>query len=169
MEQKKFRLKLNLFDGLVLVLAVAVGAFLLWNALKPQTVSDGGETTESSAATIRYSILFRRWPEGNDALIAVGDQMTDAVKNANLGTVVDMEVLPSQSLVLDEENGRYILSDAPTYEDILVTMEATGTYSEEAVTLTEGYVLRVGATAYLRGPGYMASGPIYAIEREDAK
>ena len=37
MEQKtpKFRLRLNLFDGIVLVLALAVGAFLLWNAMKP--------------------------------------------------------------------------------------------------------------------------------------
>ena len=35
MEQntQKFRLKLNLFDGIVLVLAVAVAAFLLWRAM----------------------------------------------------------------------------------------------------------------------------------------
>ena len=31
----KFRLRLNLFDGIVLVLALAVGAFLLWRAVKP--------------------------------------------------------------------------------------------------------------------------------------
>ena len=38
MEQNKpkFRLRLNLFDALVLVAVLAVGAFLLWNALKPQ-------------------------------------------------------------------------------------------------------------------------------------
>ena len=34
MEQNngKFRLRLNLFDGIVLIVALAVGAFLLWNA-----------------------------------------------------------------------------------------------------------------------------------------
>ena len=37
MEQNtpKFRLRLNLFDTIVLVLALAVGAFLLWRAVKP--------------------------------------------------------------------------------------------------------------------------------------
>ena len=30
-----FRLRLNLFDGIVIVLALAVGAFLAWTALKP--------------------------------------------------------------------------------------------------------------------------------------
>lgn len=38
MEQNtpKFRLRLNLFDGIILIAALAVGAFLLWNAGKPQ-------------------------------------------------------------------------------------------------------------------------------------
>ena len=35
MEQhnQKFRLRLNLFDAIVLIIALAVGAFVLWNAL----------------------------------------------------------------------------------------------------------------------------------------
>jgi len=37
MESKtpKFRVRLNLFDGIVLVLAMQVGALVLWMALKP--------------------------------------------------------------------------------------------------------------------------------------
>ena len=31
----KFRFRLNLFDSIVLVLALAVGAFLVWSAIKP--------------------------------------------------------------------------------------------------------------------------------------
>ncbi len=34
-----FRLRLNLFDGIVIVLALAVGAFLAWTALKPAAPS----------------------------------------------------------------------------------------------------------------------------------
>ena len=39
----KFRFRLNLFDSIVLVLALAVGAFLVWSAIKPAaaTVEDG--------------------------------------------------------------------------------------------------------------------------------
>ena len=38
MEQNtpKFRLRLNLFDGIVLLIVLAVGAVVLWTALKPQ-------------------------------------------------------------------------------------------------------------------------------------
>ena len=47
MEQNKpkFRLRLNLFDALVLVAVLAVGAFLLWNALKPQAPVEVMPTT----------------------------------------------------------------------------------------------------------------------------
>ena len=31
-----FRLRLNLFDGIVLIAALAVGAFLIWNRLTPR-------------------------------------------------------------------------------------------------------------------------------------
>ena len=36
----KFRLRLNLFDGIILVVALAVAAVLLWMAVKPQAVSN---------------------------------------------------------------------------------------------------------------------------------
>ena len=38
MEQNKpkFRLRFNLFDAAVLVIALLAGAFLLWRAVKPQ-------------------------------------------------------------------------------------------------------------------------------------
>ena len=55
------------------------------------------------------------------------------------------------------------------YEDVLVTGEAPCTTSDEAITLGGGYALRVGSVAYIRGEGYMASGPIISIEREGLK
>ena len=45
----KFRLRLNLFDGIVLVLALAVGALLLWMSLKP---SAGEQGTAATASTV---------------------------------------------------------------------------------------------------------------------
>lgn len=62
----KFRLRLNLFDGIVLVLALAVGALLLWMSLKP---SAGDQGTASTASTVRYTVRFQRWPEGTSEII----------------------------------------------------------------------------------------------------
>ena len=50
-------------------------------------------------------------------------------------------------------------------EDVLVTTEAPCSVSEESITVGGGYELRVGVMAYLRGEGYMGSGPIVAIEQ----
>ena len=52
MEQNtpKFRLRLNLFDTIVLVLALAVGAFLLWRAVKPAAPVQADPTATSTGA-----------------------------------------------------------------------------------------------------------------------
>ena len=60
----------------------------------------------------------------------------------------------------------YQLTEVPGVEDILVTVEATCPDNDTAIVLDGGYTLQVGVTTYIRGNGYMASGPIIAIERE---
>lgn len=159
----KFRLRLNLFDGLVLLAALAVAALLLWINLKPEPTVDAPAPT---AQTMRYTVTFRRWVEGSSDMIEVGDVLTDNIKNFEMGTVASVEPGPVETLLLDHEKREYILTDFPGYEDVTVTIEAPCTVSGEAVTVGGGYVVRVGATAYIRGQGYMASGPIIAMERE---
>ena len=159
----KFRLRLNLFDGIILVVALAVAAVLLWMAVKPQAVSNESST---AAATVRYTIRFQRWIEGTSSIIQPGDKLVDNIKNNELGQVVSTQAVPAQTQLLDQESHSYVLADVPGYEDILVTVEAPCTVSEEAAILGSNFRLRVGSTAYIRGEGYMASGPIISIERE---
>lgn len=165
MEQNnyKFRLRLNLFDGIILVLALAVGAFLLWTALKPAAQT---ESPVVSTSTVRYTVRFLRWPEGNGQLIQEGDQLIDSIKNYQLGNVLSYETVPATTQVLDQVNGRYVLAEISGFEDILVTVEAPCTMSDQGIILDGGYELRVGSTAYIKGEGYMASGPVISIERE---
>ena len=168
MEQNngKFRLRLNLFDGIVLIVALAVGAFLLWNAFKPAPSTPSGQPTVSST-TVRYTIRFQRLMEGTGSLIQPGDALVDTIKNYKLGNVVSVEIVHAQSQILDHDSREYVLADVPGYEDALVTVESTCTDSNDTILLDGGYTLRVGATAYIRGEGYMGSGPIIAIEREE--
>lgn len=159
----KFRLRLNLFDGLVLLAALAVAALLLWMNLKPAAPTD---TPAAVTQTIRYTVTFSRWAEGSSEMIEVGDILTDNIKNYEMGTVVAVETGPVETLLLDHENRQYVLSDFPGYEDVLVTVESPCTVTDEAVTVGGGYVVRVGDIAYIRGQGYMASGPIVSMEQE---
>ncbi|MCI8436232.1 DUF4330 domain-containing protein [Oscillospiraceae bacterium 44-5] len=163
MEQntQKFRLKLNLFDGIVLVLAVAAAAFLLWRAMKPavQVPMDPSVTS-----TVRYTVRFQRWTPGTSALIQAGDRIADNIKNYEIGQVVSAEAEPARIQVLDTQNRRYVWAEMDGFEDVLVTIEAPCTVSDAAITVGGGYELRVGSTGYFRGEGYMGSGPIVAIE-----
>lgn len=168
MEQKtpKFRLRLNLFDGIVLVLALAVGAFLLWNALKPAPAAN---QPSASTSTVRYTVRFQKWQEGTGALVQVGDKLADNRKNYELGTVVATEVVPSEFFLLDHESREYVLTTIPGYEDVLVTLEAPCTLNDKDLSVGGGYSLKVGASTFIRGNGYFATGPIISIEREGLK
>ena len=62
MEEKRtgFRLRLNLFDALVLIAALLVGGYLAWNALKP--ADNAGETP--TASVVRYTVRFQKMLQG---------------------------------------------------------------------------------------------------------
>lgn len=64
MEQNnhKFRLRLNLFDAIILVAVLLVGAAAAWIGLR-----SGGETTPT-AAPVRYTVMFQKMREGESAL-----------------------------------------------------------------------------------------------------
>lgn len=163
MEQKaNFRLRLNLFDGIVLAAALLVGAFLLWRAVRPQGAAEA--LPMAGASTVQYTIRFQRWAEGTSSLIEPGDQLYDNIKNYAIGQVVSARAVPAETPVLDHANRRQVIATLEGFEDVLVTVEAPCTTSDEAIVVGGGYELRSGATAYIKGQGYMGSGPIVSVE-----
>lgn len=162
MEQKKFRLRLNLFDGIVLLLALAVGALLLWNALKPETPQ---KDPSEQAGTARFTVRLTRWPEGNVSLIRLGDQITDNLNQRPVGKVVDVEAGPCLMQATNHETHKYVMTEIEGYNDVLLTVESSCKLNRYGLTVGEkDYPLRVGNAAYLRGEGYMGSGLVESIE-----
>lgn len=161
MEQKRFRLKLNLFDGIVILLAVAAAAFLLWRMVKPELPVQSDPAT---ASTVRYTVRFKRWMPGTSHVVEAGDRIMDNIKNYEVGHVVSAEAATATSQTLDIQSDRYIWMEMDGFEDVLVTIEAPCVVTDGAITVGGGYEVRVGSTAYLKGEGYMGSGPIVAIE-----
>lgn len=162
MEQnnKNFRLRLNLFDGIVILAALLVGGVLLWTQLKP-----AAPEAAPAAEKIRFTIMLQKTVEGTGARANAGDLLIDTIKNYEIGSVISAETVPAQDFALDEESGKYVLADVPGREDIYITLESSAVVTEEAVTVGTGYILRVGDPIYVRGPGYLGSGRVYAIER----
>ena len=162
-ENKGFRLKLNLFDGIVILLALAVAAVLLYMNLKP--AAPAGDTSAPAAATTQYTIRLQKTLPGTGELIEAGDALVDVVKNFELGTVVSATVMPATDSMINEEAKAYVTAEIPGYEDIEIVVESSVTYGEENILVGSGYKLRVGEKIYVRGPGYLGSGEVYAIER----
>lgn len=164
--EQKFRFKLNLFDGIVLMLCLCVGAFLAYSYLKPAPAA-AEDPAATATSTVRYVVKFQKMLEGTETLVEPGDKLIDNIKNYDLGTVVSTEVTPATVRVEDKENRQVVRAEIPGYVDLLVTVESDrATLGTDAVVLDGGYNLRVNTTTYIKGEGYMASGPIISIERE---
>lgn len=164
MEQKKpkFRLRLNFFDTFVLVLAVLAAAFLLWRMAAGGT---GFTSASEEKATVRYTIRFQRWEAGKgEKFIHPGDSISDNIKNYDLGKVVSVKAIPSVSLVANRETHSFVKTELEGFEDVLVTVESDCTVSDEAITLSGSYTIRVSNTGFFRGEGYVGRGPIVAID-----
>ena len=164
MEQKnsgKFRLRLNLFDCIVIALALLVGGVLLLSRM--QGAENSAEVPESER--IRYTICLKKTVDGTSELIKVGDPLVDNQKNNDLGEITQVRVENATAVILDQVNGTYNKAEIPGYTDIYVTMESTATIQEDQILVGSGHVLRVGEAIYVKGPGYTASGSVYAIER----
>ena len=161
MENKKaFRLHLNLFDGIVILLALVVGGLLLWTQLKP-----AAPAAAPAAEKIQYTIVLKKTVPGTGERVKAGDALEDTIKNYSLGNVVSVEVVPAEEFAVDTENDRYVLAEVPDKEDVYITVESSAVISDAAVTVGSGYEIRVGEAIYVRGPGYLGSGTVYAIER----
>lgn len=163
MEQNnhKFRLRLNLFDAIVLVVVLLAAAAFGYLTLKDKGTDASAPTTQ----TVQYTVLFQKMNESGSQMVKAGDQLEDTVKNYRMGTVVSVERKPAMVQVLDQETKTYVMAELDGYEDVYVTVESTCTSTDEALLLDSGYDIWVGQTAYVRGPGYMGSGPVTTIER----
>lgn len=162
MEQNKSKagLRPNLFDCVILVLVLAAAAALVWLVLQP---AETAHTTEMDSL-IRYTVRLQSWPEGNGSMVQVGDELRDNSRGLKLGEVVEVQVVPSRLQALDQENHRYVQAELEGFEDVLVTVEAYGTVEANNIRPYGRMVVKVGTNAYIRGQGYMGSGPVIALE-----
>lgn len=163
MEQKtpKFRLRLNLFDSIVLVIAVAAAVLMAWLAFRPGA---SGSAASETAQTVRYTVRFQRWAEGTSSLIRPGDHLAENAKNLAIGQVVSVQAVPARVRSVDQEARVLRWAELEDLEDVLVTIEAECELTDESITTSGSYEIRVGQTVNARGAGYLGSGPIVSIE-----
>lgn len=161
MEQNtpKFRLRLNLFDGIILVAALIAAAVLIWFARNPTPTNKD----DVVSGTIRYTLRLNQWPNGVSDLVQIGDRLTENTKNYELGEIVDIKVEPCRIQAVDLEAGKRVLAELEGYDDVVVTLETACEIGKYDVEVEEEF-LRVGNLLHARGDGYMGSGFVESIE-----
>ena len=158
---KKFRFKLNLFDGIVLVIGLVAVAVLASFMLKSDDVPEATPNLE----TIRYTVRVEGAIAGTGAQIKPGHVLADSIKNYNIGTVESVETTVSRIKTFNEDEQRFVYAEQQGMEDIYITVTTPATIGENAVILDGAYSLRTNAMMYIRGEGFVGYGPVVSIER----
>ncbi len=157
MDQKAKRRHPNFFDILLIVLIIIVvaAAYFLSHA------GSAGQTT----VTRTYQIELTTLQEGMEDCVAVGDTVTDTVKNYGMGTVTAIEIQPEINTVTDEEDGVVRHAAVDGYFTMLLTVEAETTESEKDITTSGGYVIRTGTAVSCSVGTLVGTGYILEIQR----
>lgn len=158
---KKFRFKLNLFDGIVLVIGLVAVAVLGYFMLKPAAPTEATPGVQ----TIRYTVRVEGAIAGTGAQIKPGHVLADSIKNYNIGTVESVETTVSRIKTFNESEQRFVYAEQQGMEDVYITVTTPATIGENAVILDGAYSLRTNAMMYIRGEGFVGYGPVVSIER----
>lgn len=162
MEKKKHSL-FNVFDIVVILIALVLFAVLFFAR------SSGGDTSDDTASvksgTVTYTIELTGMVNGSAELVSVGDELVDKVKKYDVGTVTAVEVSNTVRQVQDLINGGTVESEMSTQQTATITVEAPCTETETDILVAGGYVIKVGLSVSVKGPGYYGTGYIVGVER----
>lgn len=148
----------NFFDiiFIVLIVVVALAAY----ALSHQESAAVAETTPRSYV-VEFSDLLPEMAE----YVAVGDSVTDNIKNYPIGTVTNVAVLPCTRFTTDEETGIVQEMEVPGRITLYITIEAQTIDGEKQITTDSGYLLRTGAFVSCSVGGMTSGGYIIELQR----
>lgn len=167
MNEKKGILKfLNLFDIIVIVVIAVLAAVLIFVG-KEAEANKNADAGAEKEGTVTYVIEFKKMGNGSEKLIKVGDQLVDKIKKYSIGTVVDVEVKDAVGMKENIIDGTVSETEYPEGKDVYVTVEAPCTENEYSIVVGGGYIVRVGKSASVRGPGYSSPGYIVDVVRGD--
>lgn len=159
MEQKKARRRPNFFDILIVVLLLLVVLAAYW-------LSHRSAAPTAVVVPRTYTVELIQLKAGMEDYVAVGDPVTDNVKNYDVGTVKAVEVRPyTTDESLDEEAGTYHQTPVEGWVNVLLTIEVDTVETENSVDTLSGYTLRTGVTGSFTAGTLSSRGVILDVSR----
>lgn len=164
MEDKKtFRPRFNLFDVVIILLALAVvgAAMLLRNR------STGTESARETVP-VRYTVELTRAPQDMANQMHAGDDIYRSTDSAYLGKIVDVRSGPHYENEYLPETGRFVRYEVPESADIYVTVEGQAFWNGKDITV-EGVSPKICGEMFVKGKGFARLGFVCGIDTMGAQ
>ena len=153
---KKRKMRFNIIDLLLIVIAVAVVAALLYVFLPNSFIKS---IFADESVTIQYAIEFKGVDEAFLESIKENDIVIDSVTKAELGTVTAVDYSTQYTeLKYDEESGNGVLSVVPNKHNVIVTITATAAHDADKGYTVGGLRIAVGELIAVRFPNFTGEG-----------
>jgi hypothetical protein len=161
---RSFKLRLNVFDAVIIGAAVVVAVIFL------RLGRAGGVEPLSSGKqiTVYYMLELTNVPEGLASRIKPGDSVTEVVEKRAIGTVISVEEETYKVISKDTLTGEYFQTEVPERYTANVLIEASAQETDESIVVDGGFFVRNGLPVSARGPGYAGSGHIINVIREES-
>ena len=162
MEPEKKKLKISIFDIIILAVVILAAAAVILVFRPSRTAADN---TASSGTVMQYTVELQQLPAGTAELIQPGDSVSDGARNYAMGKVVSAHAAPYTYQVADESTGEVKNAPLDRYENVIITIESGMNTSGSSLTTDSGFVVTVGTQVHVTGPCYAGTGYVIAIER----
>ncbi len=164
-DKQKRRVRFNLFDVLIILLAVAVGVGVL--ALRNRAAGGSAETARTTVP-MRCTVEIMRAPSDMVNQMRVGDDIYRSTDSAYIGKIAEVRSIPHVENEYDAGAGRYVRYEDPKFIDIYVTIEGEG-YSTARDIIIGAVPIKVCGEMYVKGKGFARMGYVCAIDTMGAQ
>lgn len=162
MENKKKRIKFNLFDVIVIavILLLAAAAYLILNGLP---------NASENTVTVSYTLELTGLREEMADSVEVGDSFYVTSTGYEIGTVTAVEVVPYTVTATDKEEAVIRNQEVADYVNLQITLEVEVIETDDALTTEDGQVIRTGTSLTASNGTVIGSGFVIWTERGDAE
>lgn len=166
--------RMNFVDWVLILIVIAcVGAFVYFAFFSELDLFG----TKEEKASIQYTVKIENVnakmlginvSDSKGALncdfIDTKDRVYDCKTGELIGRVISVEYEKSlEPTGAVDEHGNLIYDQYPGYIDIIITVSAGGSISDDGIYSINGYELRVGADIEFRTEGYTATGKCISV------
>jgi len=157
-DKKKLRVRFNLFDALILLLALGAlaGALLLRNR-------STGTGAERDTVPMRFTVEFLQAPPGMAKAVTVGDEVFRSTDSTYLGRVVEVRAQTHTEIEYSPAQSAFVAYECAESEDVYLTIENRG-YSTARDIMIGSVAVKYGEEMPVKGKGYAKMGYVVGID-----